>query len=63
MFIDFAGIIINTNYIISIYKRKDDKYYNIIIELYSCKEDIKESYKTVQEANIRFDKIIEEINK
>lgn len=63
MLLDFAGMMINTNYIISIYKTKNYKNaFTINIEIYSYRNPIIESYNTVQEAKTRFDEIIEKIN-
>lgn len=64
MFLDFAGMMINTNYIISIYKTKNyNKIYEINIQLYPNDNIVKEIYSNPKEATIRFDEIIEKINK
>ena len=64
MFLDFAGMMINTNYIISIYKiRSHNKYFEINIKLYPSNNTVKEFYDTKQDANIRLDEIVKEINK
>ena len=64
MFIDFAGIMVNTNYIISIYKtREHDKFYEVNIKLYPTNIPIKEIYDTKQEQEVRFNEIINIVNK
>lgn len=69
MFIDFAGCMINTNYIISIYKTKglnfknNCDYFDVNIKLYPNDIPIKEIYNTKQEQEIRFNEIISMINK
>lgn len=64
MFLDFAGMMINTNYIVSVYKTKGYKNnFEINIQLYSDSDPIKELYNNVQEAQTRFNEIINIINK
>lgn len=64
MFLDFAGMMINTNYIISIYRtRSHDKVFEVNIQLYPSNNIIKEAYNTRQEAKIRFDEITTKVNK
>lgn len=63
MFINFAGIMINTDYIISIYKtREHDKYFEVNIKLYPTNIPIKEIYTTKEEQETRFTAIIAEID-
>lgn len=69
MFIDFAGCMINTNYIISIYKTKgssfknNSNYFDVNIKLYPNNIPIKEIYDTKQEQEARFNEIISIVNK
>lgn len=66
MFIDFAGMIININYIINIYKTNvfndkiQDKRFEIHIKLYPNNE-VAESYRTREKQEARFDEIVAEI--
>lgn len=68
MFIDFAGCMINTNYIISIYKTRgrslgrDDKYFEINVKLYPDNIPIKEIYNTREEQKTRFAELINMVN-
>lgn len=68
MFIDFAGCMINTNYIISIYKTrghslgKDDKYFEVNVKLYPNNIPIKEIYNTKEEQETRFTELINMVN-
>ena len=63
MFIDFAGIIVNTNYIISIYKtREHNKFYKVNIKLYHTNIPIKEIYNTEKEQETRFTELTNILN-
>lgn len=68
MFIDFAGCMINTNYIISIYKTRgrslgrDDKYFEVNVKLYPNNIPIKEIYTTKEEQETRFNEITDTVN-
>lgn len=68
MFIDFNGIMINTNYIISIYKTEylnltgqSNKYYDINIKIFGNTSVIKEIYNTKEERDKRFNEIIDKL--
>lgn len=66
MFINFAKIMININYIIGIYKTDnliDEISYNIIIKYNDIHNSkiIKECYKDMDERNKRFDEIMNTI--
>ena len=68
MFIDFAGCMINTNYIISIYKTDADtkyyfRYFNVNIKLYPNDIPIKEIYDSKEKQEARFNEIISIVNK
>ena len=70
MFIDFAGMMINTNYIISVYKTESITYkemgknnlYIINMKIYSNSSIIKKLYNTPEERDKAFDKLINELN-
>ncbi len=68
MFIKFSGIMINTNYIISIYKtrghslEREDKYFEVNIKLYPNSNIIKEIYNTKEEQETRFNELINILN-
>lgn len=66
MFIDFAGMIINTNFIVSIYKinytRNGKTFYDIIIQLSTSSSVVKEMYNTKEEQETRFNEIIDTVN-
>lgn len=64
MFIEFAGMFININYIISIYKTKSqDKYFEVNLKLYPNSNAVKEIYSTKEQQQSRFNEIIAEVNK
>lgn len=63
MFLEFAGMMINTDYIISIYKTSGMKYYEVNIKVYPNSNAIKEIYNTKKEQETRFTEIIVEVNK
>lgn len=66
MFIDFAGMMINTKYIISIYKtnykRNDLTIYEVNIQIETKDHPSKEGYATVEERDKRFNEIIDTVN-
>lgn len=63
MFIDFASMMININYIVNIYKTEQlNKYYDVNIKIFNNSSTIKETYYTEKERNKRFDEIINIIN-
>lgn len=67
MFIDFAGMMINTKYIISIYKtnykRNDSGIYEVNIEIESKDHPFKEAYDTAEKRNKRFNEITDTVIK
>lgn len=64
MFIEFAGMFININYIISIYKTKSqDKYFEVNLKTYPNSNAIKEIYSTKEQQQARFNEIIAEVSK
>ena len=67
MFIDFAGMMININYIISIYKTTyetiaHNTFFEVNIRLYPANTVIKEGYHTRKEQETRFAELVAEIN-
>lgn len=66
MFIDFAGMMINTKYIISIYKtnykRNDLRIYEVNIQIESKDHPFKEAYNTAEERDKRFNEITDTVN-
>ncbi len=66
MFIDFAGMMININYIINIYKVEDNSMrrqkYCIVINIQNY-QNIREIYDNKKERDKRFDELINLINK
>ncbi len=67
MFIEFAGMMININFIVNIYKinyvRNNKNFYDINLQLSTSSSIIKEIYTTKEEQETRFNEIIAEINK
>lgn len=64
MFIDFGGQMINTTYIVSIFKTNDlAKYFEVNIRISHNNYLIKEIYDTKKERDDRFNEIINIINK
>ena len=68
MFIKFCNTMINTNYIISVYKTRghsigrDDKYFEVNLRLYPNCTIIKEIYNTKEEQETRFTELINILN-
>ena len=64
MFIEFAGMMINTNYITSIYKTESqNKFYEVNVKIYPNSSPIKKIYSTPEERDKAFNEFIEKINK
>lgn len=62
MFIDFGGMMINTDYIVSIYKTgQSDKYYEINIKLFNNSSSNKEIYSDKEQRDKRFNEIINKL--
>lgn len=66
MFIDFAGMTINTNFIVSIYKtnytRNGKTFYDINIQLSISSSVVKEMYNTEKEQETRFTELTNILN-
>lgn len=66
MFIDFAGMMININFIVNIYKidyaRNNKNFYDINIQLSTSNSVIKEMYNTKEEQETRFNELISILN-
>lgn len=64
MFIDFADQMINTTYIVSIFKTNDlNRYFEVNIRISHNDYLITETYNTEKERDNRFNEIINIINK